>query len=289
MISIPQRLLHQPFIQQILSDGKSFVLKKQLSEPAVNREGYISKAVLSMVTKGCQQITTCEEQVIQIPAGTMTFLPKGLYNVSDLFANNEGFESILFFISDDVITHFLEQSPFASGVSLKSTSHLSFVEVNLVMEYFQGLVHILPKMPLIQPAFVQLKILELLYLLEAQNTTFPYFLCQAQQGASRNIKTFMEAHYDKPLRVEDYAYLTGKSVSTFRREFKARFGNTPQKWLIEKRLDKAYEVLIKAESSVTQIAYDTGYDNVSHFIKAFKKKYQLTPKQLLQEHKNVKY
>ena len=48
----------------------------------------------------------------------------------------------------------------------------------------------------------------------------------------------MQKNFDKPLKIEDYAYLTGRSVSTFRRDFKASFSMTPQQWIKEQRLDK---------------------------------------------------
>lgn len=289
MISIPQRLLNQPFIEQILNDGQSYILKKKLTQPTLNREGYIAKSVLSMVTKGVQQITTYEGQIIQIPAGKMVFLPKGLYNVSDLFADNQGFESWLFFIDENVITQFLQQKPLANTPAqpIKHTCIL-FDTNELVQTYVQAMSQMLSSIKVIPSPLVPLKLTELLYLLDAQHQEFSYFLYQAQQGTNRSIKAFMEANYDKPLKVEDYAYLTGKSVSTFRREFKVRFGNTPQKWLTDKRLDKAYQVLRENKVSVTQAAYDIGYENVSHFIKAFKKKYELTPKQLLLAEQSIR-
>lgn len=289
MISIPQRLLNQPFIKQILNDGQSYILKKKLTQPTLNQEGYIAKSVLSMVTKGVQQITTYEGQIMQIPAGKMVFLPKGLYNVSDLFTDNQGFESWLFFIDESIITHFLQQKPLVNA-PVQSITHtcILFDTNELVQTYVQAMRQMLSSIKVIPSHLVQLKLTELLYLLDAKHQEFSRFLYQAQQGTNRSIKAFMEANYDKPLKVEDYAYLTGKSVSTFRREFKVRFGNTPQKWLTDKRLDKAYQVLRENKVSVTQAAYDIGYENVSHFIKAFKKKYELTPKQLLLAEQSIR-
>ena len=89
----------------------------------------------------------------------------------------------------------------------------------------------------------------------------------------------MKANYDKPLKIEDYAYLTGRSESSFRRDFKAQFDTTPQKWLKSQRLEKALQILHEKDISVTQLAYETGYENISYFIKAFKDEYGLSPKQ----------
>ena len=97
----------------------------------------------------------------------------------------------------------------------------------------------------------------------------------------------MEQNYDKPLKVEDYAYLTGRSESTFRRDFKQYFDTTPQQWLKEQRLEKALRLLQKQEMSVTQVAYEIGYENISYFIRAFKGKVGLSPKQyMLSLHRN---
>ena len=95
----------------------------------------------------------------------------------------------------------------------------------------------------------------------------------------RNIKRFMEDNFDKPLKIEDYAYLTGRSLSTFHRDFKRQFSAGPKQWLIQKRLEKSTALL--SNQSVTQVAYAIGYENVSHFIKAFQQRYGISPKQFL--------
>ena len=97
----------------------------------------------------------------------------------------------------------------------------------------------------------------------------------------------MEKNFDKPLKIEDYAYLTGRSLSTFRRDFKSFYEITPQKWLKEKRLEKAKSLLQDRSLSVTELAYEVGYENISYFIKEFKNKFGQSPKQyILSIHRN---
>jgi AraC-like DNA-binding protein len=81
------------------------------------------------------------------------------------------------------------------------------------------------------------------------------------------------------LSVQDFARLTGRSPSSFNRDFKRQFGTTPHQWLIDARLDRAMELIQSTQMTVTEVALEIGYDNVSHFIKAFKTKYGQTPKQ----------
>ena len=55
-----------------------------------------------------------------------------------------------------------------------------------------------------------------------------------------------------------------------------------KQWLQNKKLDQANQLLMNTDLSVTHIAADLGFDNVSHFIKIFKQKYKTTPKQFKQ-------
>ncbi len=84
----------------------------------------------------------------------------------------------------------------------------------------------------------------------------------------------MLEHYDKNLTIADFADLSGRSLSTFNREFKLRHNKTPKQWLIEKKIFKAKELLDEGFS------VEVGYHNVSHFIKAYKSIYGKTPKEM---------
>ena len=155
--------------------------------------------------------------------------------------------------------------------------------------FAQSLLQIYQSQNLKDKSFVDLKILELLHLLNGLVTEqkFTEFLFQLTLPKKRNIKTFIKNNFDKPLKIEDYAYLTGRSVSTFRKDFKEQFQTTPKKWLKENRIKKAVRLLDERERSVTQLAYDVGYENISYFIKEFKAQVGHSPKQyLLSKHRN---
>ena len=69
--------------------------------------------------------------------------------------------------------------------------------------------------------------------------------------------------------------------------FKSFYDITPQKWIKEKRLEKALNILSQKEISVTDLAFEVGYENISYFIKEFKNKVGQSPKQyILSQHRN---
>lgn len=281
MILIPQKLFESPEVKVILREGNSCILSKQLDQPALEREGYISNHVVSVVLAGEQVIRTYDEQTIKVKEGEALFIPRGVYYVSDLLPRKGPFSVVLFYFNDQHVQRFLSETDLTDFNRSNLPPYLMSRLSAPVELFIHSLIHIYENHGIRDKQFLDLKILELLHLFNQMvgKQRFADFLFQLSLPRKRNISTFMEKNFDKPLKIEDYAYLTGRSVTTFRRDFKHYFQNTPQKWLKEKRLEKAVKILDSRELSVGELAYEVGYEHVSHFIKEFKKKVGSSPKQ----------
>lgn len=79
------------------------------------------------------------------------------------------------------------------------------------------------------------------------------------------------------LSMEQIASFTGRSLATFKRDFKKISNLTPQKWLIKKRLEMAYVMLKEENKKVQDVCMEVGFKNLSHFSTAFKKHYGIPP------------
>ena len=73
------------------------ILSKTLKESVINRAGYISNHVISILLEGEQQIRTYEDEVIRVKANEVLFIPRGMYSVSDLIPKDGSFRSLLFY------------------------------------------------------------------------------------------------------------------------------------------------------------------------------------------------
>lgn len=87
----------------------------------------------------------------------------------------------------------------------------------------------------------------------------------------------MKGNLKNNITVSEIAYDLNMSLPSFSSKFKKIMGMTPNAYLTNLKLNEAARLL--KFSSVTEVAYDLGYENISHFIKLFKKKFGLTPKQ----------
>lgn len=92
-----------------------------------------------------------------------------------------------------------------------------------------------------------------------------------------DILDFMEENYMYDLKMEEIAHFTGRSLTTFKRDFKKISSLPPQKWLMEKRLKVAFDKIRNGNKKVSDVYLEVGFKNFSHFSSAFKKQFGFSP------------
>lgn len=97
-----------------------------------------------------------------------------------------------------------------------------------------------------------------------------------------DLADYMEKNYMFNMPMEKFAYLTGRSLTTFKRDFKKTFNTTFQRWVTPKRLELAHYQLQLKKKKPVDIYYEVGFENLSHFSFTFKKHFGYTPTELLE-------
>ena len=83
--------------------------------------------------------------------------------------------------------------------------------------------------------------------------------------------------------IEKFGYLTGRTLTTFKRDFKKAFNVTPQKWLTQKRLELPHRQFVEKSKKPLEVCYEVGFENLSHFSYVFKKHFCYEPTELLEQ------
>lgn len=133
--------------------------------------------------------------------------------------------------------------------------------------------------PSVKPAeeIMRLKVMEGVYALLGIDERFYPVLFDFNEPWKIDIIEFLNENYMFDLTMEDIASFTGRSLSTFKRDFQKISNLSPQKWLIHKRLEAAHEMLREKKKQVTDVYMEVGFKNLSHFSSAFKKQYGVSP------------
>ncbi|MEO0898706.1 MAG: AraC family transcriptional regulator [Bacteroidota bacterium] len=283
MLIIPDKLISQDISRVFYASPDAVLMRKRLLNSLEGRESYLSMHAFSFVMKGKQLIRTYEGEKLDIQQNQLGCFRKGLYTINDLISPGEGFESYLLFLSDDYLSKLASEMSWKPDKKRILIPNLHILAQPSYTRIFWEGMEVLDEEGQLSWEIIQLKIRELLAVLSAKEGSFADILHSLGTAAPKSLKAFMEANFDKPLTIEDYAFLTGRSESTFRREFKSKFAITPRKWIIQKRMEKAKDLLQKTQFEVGRVAIEVGYENTSHFIVEFKKHFGSTPSQIGQQ------
>ncbi|KFF00620.1 AraC family transcriptional regulator [Chryseobacterium formosense] len=126
-----------------------------------------------------------------------------------------------------------------------------------------------------------LKINEAINILRTIDPKIDAVLNNFEEPGKIDLKTFMEKNFMFNMSLEKFGYLTGRSLTTFKRDFHEAFHMTPQRWLTKKRLEMAHYELTEKNKKPVDFYHEIGFENLSHFSFAFKKQYGLSPRELI--------
>lgn len=92
-----------------------------------------------------------------------------------------------------------------------------------------------------------------------------------------DILEYLNENYMYELSIPEIAHHTGRSLATFKRDFKKISDTTPQKWIIRRRLERAHELLEDGARRVQDVMLDVGFSNLSYFSRIYKNTYGAAP------------
>lgn len=183
--------------------------------------------------------------------------------------------------------NFLKEFNTTSGhkpMPVKSAQAIMPLQKNkLIDNFIQSLLPYFNENGIIDGDFLHIKRSELLAVLLKTNSGLADVLFDFSNPEKINLEEFMNRNYKFNVSIERFAYLTGRSLSAFKRDFEKIFNATPGHWLVQKRLEEAHYLLNKKHKKPSDIYLDVGFENFSHFSFAFKKLFGHSPTQSVSE------
>lgn len=216
-----------------------------------------------------------------IHAGEAIFVKRGANIIHKFFEVD--FCALIIFVPDHFIQDVVQNDPAKlSKAPTENTDAVIPIHLDETLSaYFQSLFAYFLKDESPSKSLLEIKFKELILNLVSSIQNQPlcqYFksLCHTSKTSLREV---MEMNFAYNLKLEEFARLSGRSLTTFKRDFAETFHASPGKWLTKRRLDYSKCLLETTDKNINQLAFESGFENTSHFIKVFKKEFGTTPLQ----------
>lgn len=281
MINLYSFIRDAKYYKKLIIDDLLFVEYKCLVEET--KAGIWSEVnYFVFVTSGKKMWKSMRNDYV-VQTGDSLFVKKGANLVHQYF--EEDYCALMVFISDDFICKFMSRFTTIMQKNPDGSNRTDSVIRILMDEFLAGYVHSMasffgtdtvPNKNLLVHKFEELL---LNIFTRPLHRTVAGYLNSLNSSQNAQVEQIMEDNFSYRLNLEEFAKLCNMSLSSFKRTFTGIYKTSPGKWLSEKRLDFASHLLTTSDKSINQIAFDSGFEDASSFIRAFKQKFASTPLQ----------
>jgi len=233
------------------------------------------------VTNGKKMWKTLKKDYV-VTAGDALFVKKGA-NIAHQF-HSEDYCALMIFMPDEFIKKFMIN--FSDSISsekiienLDSDGVIRIEMDDLLSSYIKSLEVYFSMQEHPNTYTIKLKFEELLLNIfsSKKHSKISSYLCSLQSSLNLQLKKIMTENFSYNLKLEEYATLSNMSLSTFKRNFKMIFGETPGRWISNQKIVLATQYLKSTDKTINEIAFDCGFEDPSNFSKVFKKHQNQTP------------
>ncbi len=211
--------------------------------------------------------------------GSCVFVRKGGCLVEQFF--DTPFCLVVFFIPDEFICDVLKSKTYP--ISRQGIRFEPIISINNdpgVHSFFHSMIPYFESQRQPDPSLLELKFRELILTIAdnpVNGELLSYFCSLLKEPLAVSLQRVMEDNYCYNLKLEEFARLSNRSLSAFKRDFQKIFGTTPGKWLMEKRLHHSMHLLTHTDKTISEASFESGFENPTHFSRSFKTQFGITP------------
>lgn len=238
----------------------------------------IPSNLLNIVYSGTKILHTVDGD-IEVNVGEAFFMTKGEYVMSEVVGEQD-YECLLIFFDHHMTKKLISELPFKLNPtkSIDTKNIFKFKMNPFLQNTTDSLKLYLEEKPRFGDDLISLKLKELMLLVlgSCHKDNFINF-CQNLTLDKSDLKSFMESNFEKDLSIEEFAKLSGRSLSAFKNEFKSIYKETPMKWILRKRLEKGRFLIQKLGYEVGLAAHTVGFKTHAHFTRLYTKEFGNNP------------
>lgn len=240
-------------------------------------EHFVSEHVLSYQVAGSLVHTDGKNEYRVGPGGMRLVTRNQLIKAQKIPPADGPFKSLSVYLDQVVLKEFSTEHHVISKQQAIRPAAVVIDGNPLLSTFFESLRIYAENEGFTNPDLIKIKQREAIVLLLQADPSLKDLLFDFSQPHKIDLEEFMNKNYQFNVRMDRFATLTGRSLATFKRDFEKQFGMTPGKWLQNKRLHEAYHQLRELGKTPSEVYWDVGFEDLSHFSFAFKKKFGVAP------------
>lgn len=254
-----------------------FTYDLKMTEDVIKSKVNLNMHMFSFLQEGKKQVYF-SNVAVAVNKEQSLLLKKGNCLWTELLDKEAVYFCRLLFFSDNKLKEFLETHTKRTKVK-DEIPYFAIENDTFINSYLNSLATIHNTSPAFRERLLAVKFEELmLYLINKYGTAFEVYLYSLISSTTSAFQKIVEQNIYTNLTLEEIAFLCNMSLSTFKRHFIDGYGVSPGKWLRDKRLLRAKQLLEEGELRSSDIYLDLGYNNLSNFSSAFKNKFGIPPK-----------
>src|SRR5579863_8564471 len=187
------------------------------------------------------------------------------------------FKSFSVHFDQAFLRNFSMEAGYKAEKHINGTAIVDLKPDPLYKSYFDSLAPYMQMSDIADSRLIILKLQEAALLLLKVNPEMKNILFDFSEPGKIDLEAFMNKNFHFNVSLDRFAYLTGRSLATFKRDFEKLFHITPSRWLQQRRLHEAHYLIKEKGRTASDIYLDLGFEDLSHFSFAFKKLYGLAP------------
>jgi AraC-like DNA-binding protein len=282
IVDLYKSVLEHPEYFRQLKCGELLFTQYDCPQEAMKQDLFSASNYIAYVLSG-KRVFHLPGETYTMTEGKCVFAKKGGWIAEKEPA--QGWCVLVFFIPDDYLKSFVAgyraHLPIKAATIPPATQMIALDINDTSRSFFHSMLPYFMQSPPPPESLVELKFKELLFnlLINPANSALLAWLCHIADCQKQSLPEVMEANYTYNLSLADFAKIAGRSIATFKREFATLYKTTPGKWLMQKRLDYAAMLLSNSTKVVNEIAFESGFENATHFNRVFKEKFGASPLQ----------
>lgn len=254
----------------------------KMTSDVVKSKVNLSMNMFSFLQVGKKQVHFGDTS-IAVNSQQSLLLKKGNWLWTELLDTETIYYCKLFFFSEHQLLQFLKKHTKNTQPYTNEVAYFVIENDNYIGSFLNSLSILHLDNSAYSANLLEIKFEEImLYLLAKYKGAFEDFLHSLISNEVSPFKNVIESNVYSNLKLEEIAFLCNMSLSTFKRHFTLEYKEAPGKWLQDKRLQRAKDLLQEGVLKPSDIYLDAGYNNLSNFSIAFKNKFGISPVDILQ-------